>query len=157
MKITAQEENGLRILLHLAMSEKSQGETIPEISEKVGLTQANVAKLCRIMRLADFITSTRGNAGGYLLARDAELIELNKVLSVLGGRLFDDDFCEVRSGFSDCCDLEADCSVRSLWQILQNAVDAALKNMTLGDLATSRHGTLNRITPVQQLDFPSKS
>ncbi len=157
MKITAQEENGLRILLHLALRAKPAGETIPEISDNVGLTQHNVAKLCRVMRLADLITSTRGQAGGYLLARDAAKIQLRQVLEVLGGKLYDADFCEVRSGTNDCCNIEADCAVRSLWQILQNAVDDVLRNMTLKDLVTFRPGLFKRIIPVQKLGLPEES
>lgn len=157
MKITAQEENGLRILLHLALSNKTAGETIPEISESVGLTQHNVAKLCRVMRLADLITSTRGQAGGYLLARKANRIHLRQVLEVLGGKLYDADFCEVRAGINDCCNFEANCAVRSLWQILQNAVDDVLRNMTLEDLVTLRPALIEKIIPIQQLGLSEKS
>ena len=60
MKITAQEEYGLRILLRIARASNSDGLTIPEISEAEGLSTHNVAKLCRILRLAGFIRSSRG-------------------------------------------------------------------------------------------------
>ena len=157
MKITAQEENGLRILLQIASDKKSDGSTIPEISDKVGLTQHNVAKLCRIMRLANLITSTRGHTGGYMLSRRAEQIELTEVLAVLGGRLYDEDFCDTRSGSHDCCVFGTNCSVRSLWQIVQNAVDDALRNMTLKDLVNSSMNPFEKVPILHQLGTPAKS
>ncbi|KAA3660897.1 MAG: Rrf2 family transcriptional regulator [Calditrichaeota bacterium] len=157
MKITAQEENGLRILLQIALDNKNDGSTIPDISEKVGLTQHNVAKLCRVMRLANFITSTRGHTGGYMLARNADKIELSEVLTVLGGRLYDDAFCESRAGVNACCTLDTNCSVRSLWQIVQNAVDTAIRNMTLDDLVNLRVSTFEKMPVLHQLETSTKS
>jgi len=54
MKFSAQEEYGLRCLLRIAYSKSPNGITIPEISEIEKLSQANVAKLLRILRLGGF-------------------------------------------------------------------------------------------------------
>ena len=151
MKITAQEENGLRILLEIATSKKNDGITIPEISEATGLTSHNVAKLCRILRLADFIASTRGHTGGYMLAHPAEQIKLLDILDELGGRLYDDHFCESRSGETETCSASDSCSVRSLWQVLQSAVDSVLQNMTLRDLFPA-----TKMIPVHQVTYSGK-
>jgi len=50
MKFSAQEEYGLRCLLRIAGSKSPNGLTIPEISTVEGLTQANTAKILRILR-----------------------------------------------------------------------------------------------------------
>lgn len=134
MKITAPEENGLRILLRIAQSGKKDGITIQEISDAEGLTSHNVAKLCRMLRIGGFIKSTRGHAGGYLLARPSDKIELADVLTTLGGTLYNDEFCDSHSGVQNCCNNTVDCSVRSLWQILQFAIDGVLQKLTLQDL-----------------------
>ncbi|MEK7734573.1 MAG: Rrf2 family transcriptional regulator, partial [Pseudomonadota bacterium] len=49
--------------------------------------------MMRILRKGGFVQSTRGQAGGYSLARPAEKIVIGHVLGVLGGRIFDSDFC----------------------------------------------------------------
>ena len=90
-----------------------------------------------------FITSTRGQAGGYTLARPAETILLGDVLNALGGRLFDDEFCGKHSGHNSICTHAIDCSVRSVWQIVQNAVDNVVFKISLADLMMPETPTTN--------------
>ena len=51
MKITAQEEYGLRILLRIAGCRDAEGMSIPQLSEAEGISPHYVAKLTRILRL----------------------------------------------------------------------------------------------------------
>ena len=73
MKITAQEEYGLRCLLRLAQSE-SGSLTLPEVAAAEGLSVAYVAKLMAVLRHAGILDSVRGRSGGYTLARPADEI-----------------------------------------------------------------------------------
>jgi Rrf2 family protein len=108
--------------------------TIPEIGRIESLSSTHVAKLLMILRKEGFITSTRGQSGGYQLARPAEQIVIGDVLAALGGRLYDGDFCERHSGQSSICAHAIDCSVRSLWQVVQEAVDNVVTRISLADL-----------------------
>jgi Rrf2 family iron-sulfur cluster assembly transcriptional regulator len=134
MKITAQEEYGLRILLTIARNSDPEGITISQISEVEGLSVHNVAKLARVLRLAGLIKSNRGQVGGYTLTKPADQIYLNKVLEGLGGKMFEMDFCEDHTGLMTICTNSSDCSLRSFWQIIQNSVDQVLQKFTLQDL-----------------------
>jgi len=134
MKITAQEEYGLRIILRIARSNNATGTTISCISKDEGLTTHNVAKLCRILRMREYIKSTRGQSGGYMLAKSADKINIGELLDVLGGRLYDANFCENHAGVGSLCTNSVECSIRSLWGILQFSVDRVLNNITLKDL-----------------------
>ena len=137
MKITAQEEYGLRILLRIAKCKERNGMSIPQLSEAEGLSAAYVAKLTRKLRLVGYINSTPGNKGGYVLARPASQINMNQVLKMLGGPLFDKSFCGDYSGALKFCTNSVDCSVRSLWQMIQLSVDQILDKVTLADLINS--------------------
>jgi Rrf2 family protein len=152
MKITAQEEYGIRILLIIANSRKPDGVTISQLSESEGLSQHYTAKLCRILRMAGFIKSTRGKDGGYFLAYPAGDININNVLNSLGGRLYSEDFCKNHAGqLKNCCHSCA-CSVRSLWQLIQEAVDNILNRYSLQDLINSENGKpLSNIPDIRQL------
>jgi Rrf2 family protein len=132
MKFSAQEEYGLRCLIQLAKRETSL--TIPEISKLEGLNPTHTAKLLMILRKEGFIMSTRGQTGGYQLARPASEIFVSDVLSALGGKLYDGDFCRKHTGALDICTHAVDCSVRSLWQVIQGAVDDVLKNVTIATM-----------------------
>ncbi|HFE64888.1 MAG TPA: Rrf2 family transcriptional regulator [Caldithrix sp.] len=149
MKITAQEEYGLRILVRIARSENARGITIPEISQAEGLSDHNVAKLCRILRIAGFIKSSRGKNGGYLLSYPAEEINLGAALDVLGGRLYSPEFCLTHSGNLSVCANAGECNIQSLWQLLQDSLDSLLKNLTLYDLAFAT----NRLSSLSQNQF----
>ncbi|HSP88847.1 MAG TPA: Rrf2 family transcriptional regulator, partial [Ignavibacteriaceae bacterium] len=98
MKFSSIEEYGLRCLLRIGKSGSPNGLTIPEISELEGLSNANVAKILRTLRLGGFIDAARGQTGGYKLAKPPDEIVVGEVLSVLGGRLFEEDFCSTHSG-----------------------------------------------------------
>jgi Rrf2 family transcriptional regulator, iron-sulfur cluster assembly transcription factor len=137
MKITAQEEYGLRILIRIAGCRDQQGMSIPQLSEAEGLTSHYVAKLTRHLRMKKFINSTPGYKGGYVLARPASEIVIKDVLEALGGALFSKEFCGLHSGAMRLCTNSVDCSARSLWQMIQYTVDQLLEKITLHDLANN--------------------
>lgn len=135
MKFSAQEEYGLRCLLRIAKFyavEKSL--TIPEISRAEGISEHNAGKILRVLRLGGLLESSRGQIGGYTLTRPPDQISVGTVLKVLGGRLFDDEFCNTHTGAMDICTNSIDCSVRSLWKLIQDSVDSVVEKMTLKDL-----------------------
>jgi Rrf2 family protein len=134
MKFSAQEEYGLRCLLQIGKNGSANGLTIPEISRLENLSQANVGKLLRILRLGGLIEAERGQSGGYRLARPAEEISVNEILHILGGKLFDTSFCDDHSGAETICNNSIDCSIRSLWKTIQSTVDKVLGEITLKDL-----------------------
>lgn len=134
MKFTSQEEYGLRCLLRIANQGESGSLTIPEISLAEGITQHYAAKLMRILRQGGFVKSARGQAGGYTLARQPEQITVGEVIAVLGGRLFELDFCDRHAGHEKVCTHSVDCSIRSLWRAVQLVVDQVLGKTTLMDL-----------------------
>jgi Rrf2 family protein len=88
MKISSQEEFGLRCLLRLARAEDGHSLTIPEIAAAEGLSAPYVAKILAVLRQGGLIESVRGRSGGYRLAAAPVDIFLGSVLLVLGEPLF---------------------------------------------------------------------
>lgn len=148
MKITSQEEYGLRILIRIAGCNDAEGMSIPQLSEAEGLTTHYVAKLTRTLRMAGFINSTPGYKGGYVLAQPATQININKVLKALGGALFDKEFCGSHAGTMKFCVNSVDCSARSLWQMIQFTVDQLLDKITLNDLVNKENVSGNALKQV---------
>jgi Rrf2 family transcriptional regulator, iron-sulfur cluster assembly transcription factor len=134
MKVSAQEEYGLRCLMQMARGGAEKSLSIPEISRAEGLSAPNVAKLMRILRMGGLVRSVRGQAGGYALARPPERITLDQVLAVLGGPLFGSQFCEQHTGIERTCAHRRDCSMRPVWRKLQSLVGEVLTRTSLGDL-----------------------
>ena len=139
MKFSAQEEYGLRCLLQIARLGEGGALTIPEIARQEGMSSTHVAKLLMILRRDGFLVATRGQQGGYALARPADKTYVGDALASLGGRLYDDGFCARHNGgLDEECRHAVDCSVRSLWQSIQSAVDGIVATLTLADLLDSK-------------------
>jgi Rrf2 family transcriptional regulator, iron-sulfur cluster assembly transcription factor len=139
MKISAQDEYGLRILLQIAKVPAEEGLNLSQISELESISQAYAAKLTRALRMAGFIKSIRGHKGGYVLAKLPEEIKINDVLRAMGGAIYDEKFCGLHTGTLSLCTNSIDCSVRSLWTILQSNVDKLLDQITIKDLMKSEY------------------
>ena len=147
MKLSSQEEYGLRCLLQLARAGEGASLTIAEVSDREGISSPNVAKIMRLLRRAELVRSTRGKAGGYSLARSAAAVRVLDVVSALGGKLFDASFCDRHSGLESSCLNTSDCSIRPVLRHLQAAVDAALGELTLESLLASEHDVAGSIHP----------
>ncbi|HEX9186076.1 MAG TPA: Rrf2 family transcriptional regulator [Vicinamibacteria bacterium] len=137
MKLSSQEEYGLRCLLQIARAGEGASLTIAEMSEREGISAPNVAKIMRILRRASLVKSTRGKSGGYALARPAAELRAKDALAALGGRLFDTGFCDRHAGSLRHCLNTHDCSIRPVLRGLQQAVDQVLGELTLASLLPS--------------------
>jgi Rrf2 family protein len=151
MKFTSMEEYGLRLLVRLANAyDKNLTPTIPELSRAEGLTEANTAKILRVLRMGGLCESARGHTGGYYLTMPPDQIPLNQVLDILGGKLFDNEFCKTYRGTKERCINAPDCSIRSLWKLLQKAIDNAASKITLRDLQTSEKEAEKKLSRLVQ-------
>ena len=137
MKISAQDEYGLRILLRIAKAHPEEGLSLSQIGELENISQAYAAKLTRSLRMAGFIQSIRGHKGGYILALPTSDIKVNHVLKAMGGVMYDEKFCGHHAGTLSLCTNSLDCSLRSLWTMLQWNMDKLLDQVSLADLLKS--------------------
>lgn len=134
MKFSSQEEFGMRLLLRIAKSDSPHGLTIPEISVLEGISISNAGKILRILRLGGFVDSARGQTGGYKLTKPPNEIIVNDVMIILGGKLYESNFCDLHAGTENICTNSIDCSIRSLWRTIQRMIDDVLIQISLQDL-----------------------
>jgi Rrf2 family protein len=134
MKISAQEEYGLRCLLQLARAD-GQGEslTLAQIAGLEGISVANAGKLMWILNKAGLVQSQRGTKGGYRLSRPASEVRLNEVISVLNDESVE-THCKSYAGVLDSCVHTGDCGIRPVIVELHQIVDNALSEITLSQL-----------------------
>jgi Rrf2 family protein len=141
MNITAQEEYGLRCLLRVAMHESGDPMRTQEVAVAEGLSLEYAAKLMRTLKHGGFVASTRGAAGGYLLARPARDITVWQVLEALGGPLYEEKFCDAHTGSQRNCMHSTDCSIRALWRNVNGILKTALSAITVADLMRNEGAT----------------
>jgi Rrf2 family protein len=137
VKLTAQEEYGLRCLLQVARRAPSTASaplSIRDVADAEGLSIDYAAKLLRILRQADLVTSERGATGGYRLSQPADTIPLRDVMRALDTPMYSSGFCDAHAGQLDACVHRKGCSMRPLWHALEAAVDQVLTGLYLADL-----------------------
>jgi Rrf2 family protein len=138
MKITAQEEYGLRCLMKVAERPGCNSLTLQEIAAAEGLSVPYAAKLLSVLRQSGFLESVRGRSGGYKLAMPPEKIGLGSLLLALGEPLFDEpSYCEKHAGTAEgvsSCVHHGGCSLRALWHTLEQWIRHSLDQITLADL-----------------------
>jgi len=133
MKISAQEEYGLRCLLQLATLQAGESLTLNQIAEREGISVSNAGKLLWLLNKAGFVSATRGTKGGYGLARSASEIRLNEVIKVLDEDVLS-KHCESYTGILDSCVHKGDCGIRPVIVGLHEIVENALSQITLAQL-----------------------
>lgn len=133
MKISAQEEYGLRCLVQLASLPAGDSLTLPQIAEREGISQANAGKLMWLLNKAGFVSATRGTKGGYNLARSADEVYLSEVIKVLDADEID-SHCESYKGVLPTCVHKGDCGIRPVIVGLHEIVQNALSQITLAQL-----------------------
>jgi FeS assembly SUF system regulator len=109
------------------------------------LPAPTVAKLLKQLVKSMLVQSTRGASGGYRLAKAADQISVRDVLVALEGPL---QLTECAQGGVDCMRHEV-CSTRGHWHRINLAVQNALAEVTLQDLANPKAS--NSMQPKQAI------
>lgn len=133
MKISAQEEYGLRCLVQLAVLREGEALTLNQIAGREGISTANAGKLMWLLNKAGFVSSTRGTKGGYTLSRPATEIRLNEVIRVLDSDVVE-DHCQNYAGVLDNCVHIGNCGIRPVIVGLHEIVNSALAQITLAQI-----------------------
>ena len=106
-----------------------------ELAEETGLPAPTVQKLVSLLSRAGLLRSVRGAGGGLQLARPAAAITLADIVEAVEGPIAL-TAC-VEHGRHDC-GLEACCSVRPHWGVVNETMRGALAGVPLTQLAQPR-------------------
>jgi Rrf2 family protein len=102
------------------------------------------------LRRAGLIHSTRGARGGYALARAAGEISVRDVIQASELTTFD-LHCVSHPVDDERCAASHACSIRPVWLLLQQKIDAVLESVSLADLMYAEPEVRERVgLPVLQ-------
>jgi FeS assembly SUF system regulator len=105
-----------------------------DIALHTHLTVPTVSKILKCLTSAGLLTSVRGVAGGYRLARPATEISVSQIIFAL----------EAHRGFTECslqpneCSLQNVCAIQGNWQLISQTIERALDSLSLDALAKPR-------------------
>jgi Rrf2 family iron-sulfur cluster assembly transcriptional regulator len=157
MKVSAQEEYGLRCLVQLAHLREGESLTLSQIAKLEGISVANAGKLLWILNKAGLVQSLRGTKGGYQLARPASEIRLSEIIKVLDADQVE-AHCKSYTGVLDVCVHTSDCGIRPVILGLHEIVQNALAEVTLAQLVGTEanvDATLHQIQRLQSRLSPT--
>ena len=132
------------ILARLA-AEPERRFTAAQIAAETRLASPTVSKLLKQLHRQGMVMSTRGAAGGYVLARPATEITAAQILDALEGPVALTE-C---AGAASHCGIERTCRVGHSWQRVNLAIRRSLQEISLQELAglsmsASRTSALDR-------------
>ena len=133
MRITTLAEYGVICALHLARRAGEGPVTGREIAEGERLPVDYVEQILLRMRRAGIVKSTRGAHGGYALAREASQVSVRDVIAASELQTFD-LHCVSHPVEEERCSASHTCSIRPVWVLLQQKIDAVLDGVRLSDL-----------------------
>jgi Rrf2 family transcriptional regulator, iron-sulfur cluster assembly transcription factor len=144
MKITAQEEYGLRCILQLAREQTASSDGnlesaaifVRDIAEREGLSVAYVEKILWTLSHSGIVESVRGPKGGYRLTRPCGEISLGEVMRALGGIPSEEEICAQFTGNQDICVHHDDCGLKPVWTSITDFVNTVFDRVPISTLLT---------------------
>ncbi len=115
-----------------------------DIAAREQLPADYVEQILLRLRRAGIVTSTRGARGGYVLARPAEEITVRQIIQASELATFE-LHCVSNPVEEARCSEAHNCSIRPVWQLLQQRIDDVLEGVRLADLLAEEGEVRRRV------------
>lgn len=138
MKISTRTEYGMRLLIQLARHEGGGPVSLAGIAKQEKLPHAYLEQLVAQLRRSGLVSATRGQSGGYELARPADQITMAQAVRALEGPLLEMPCAGAEN--LEVCDRPQPCSVHELFQRVFESLNASLGTTNLAEAAASAGG-----------------
>ena len=136
MRITQWGEFGIHFSTYLAKKQADGVSAVgaAEIASVHGVQPEYAQQILQRLRRGGIVTSLRGPAGGYHLAKPAAEVTLRDVLIASEGSTFE-IICDTKPVSPNCCSNGAQCVLGDLWHELREHLNSFLTQRTLADLS----------------------
>lgn len=132
MAITTRSEYGMRAMIVLAEQLGDELLSTTELARTAHIPRKYLEQILRELKSAGLVTAQAGARGGYRLARPAAQITAGQIVRCL-------DQTQIMDCVSETprkpCERMFGCSLRPLWQRLQDAMHEVLDSTSLEQLA----------------------
>jgi Rrf2 family nitric oxide-sensitive transcriptional repressor len=130
MQLNITTDYAIRALLFMVMCNRPVGAS--EISENMKIPHSYLLTIMAKLKKAGFVTSKRGQTGGYELAKPASSMRLWDVIDTMEGapklgRCLEDQQCS-------WTEVE-ECPIRKVYVVVQEGIESAFCDITIESLA----------------------
>ncbi len=133
MKLTSRSEYALLALVYLARHKSDAAVSVETIAKAQHIPQKYLEQILLALTRAKFLSSSKGQRGGYRLARPANKIALADIIRLFDGALAPTD--SVSRYFYESTPIEKEKSLIRLFKEIRDFVANKLENTTLADVA----------------------
>ena len=134
IKVSKLTDYGIGLMTCLARYQTDEPVTARELAQNMGLPLPTVSKLLKTLSGGGLLVSTRGSAGGYVLASRPRQISLVDIVEVLEGPMA---LTECSSASGCVCEFEAACGLKANWNWINQQLLNTLRGITLQNMAGS--------------------
>lgn len=129
MKISTKGRYALRVMIDLAVNDKGDYVSLKDISNRQEVSLKYLEQIMAMLNKAGYLKSTRGNNGGYRLAKSPEEYKVGDILRKTEG-----DLAPIACVNGEECGKRENCKTFKFWQGLDNVINEYVDSKTLADL-----------------------
>ena len=143
MQLTRAADYAVRVMVYLAGRSSGARVSLPELAHEAETPVSFLSKVLQALTRAGFLSSRRGQAGGFTLAPRGHMASMREVIEAVDGpiRL---NVC-LTSGAS--CHRKLWCPSHPVWARAQQAMLEVLENATIADLAARPAAARRGVAP----------
>jgi Rrf2 family transcriptional regulator, cysteine metabolism repressor len=132
MKLTARSEYALLALVYLARHVDEGYISIDNIAKAQGIPPKFLEQLMLALKRAHFVRSTKGQRGGYALAKAPNQITLAEVVRLFDGALAPTE--SVSENFYESTPIEKEKKLTGVFKDIRDYVSQKLEKTTIADV-----------------------
>ncbi len=133
MKMTVRSEYALLALVHLAQQKPEVYTNVKTISEAQNIPSNFLEQILLAMKHAGYVTSIKGQRGGYRLAKPAPKISLGEILRLFDGALAPTE--SVSKYFYRETPIRNQKKLMTVFKVIRDFVSDKLENTTIADVS----------------------
>ncbi len=145
MSVSQKCQYGLRALFHLAKTYGQGPIKIADIAEKQAIPKRFLEVILSQLKQGGFVSSVRGNEGGYILERDPESLAVGEIIRFVEGPLAPVG-C-LSSEDKTPCPLTGRCIFMPMWQRVREVVEDVYDNTTFLALVEQERELVEQYVP----------
>lgn len=132
MKLTTRSEYALLALVYLARNQTDGYTSIETIARAQGIPPKFLEQLMLALKRAHFLRSTKGQHGGYALAKDPSEITLAEIIRLFDGALAPTE--SVSENFYESTPIEKEKKLTRVFKDIRDYVSQKLEKTTIADV-----------------------
>ncbi len=132
MKLTSRSEYALLALVYLARRNASGYVSVETIAEAQAIPQKFLEQIMLALKRAKYVHSSKGQHGGYALAKPADKISLAEIIRLFDGALAPTE--SVSRYFYETTPIEKEKKIIRVFRDIRDFVAAKMEQTTIADV-----------------------